>query len=59
MGKTSWQVKARYNNKVYGSINIKLPKQLVADFKNLCHDLNKSQASVIKEFIKEFLKACG
>ena len=56
MGKTSWQVKQKYNNeKVYSQIGVQLPKDLVAKFKRKCQELEISQASVIREAIEEFL----
>lgn len=53
---TSWQVKQRYNNKVYAQIGVQLPKDLVAKFKEKCEEYGVSQASVIREAIEKFLK---
>ena len=46
----------KYNNKVYSSILVELPKDLVARFKEKCKAEGVSQASVIKEAIEEFLE---
>lgn len=56
MGKTSWQVKQRYNNKVYGVIAVRLPKDLVKEFKEKCKVENISQAQVVREAVERFLK---
>lgn len=56
MGKTSWQVKKRYNEKVYGRIAVDLPKQLVQDFKEKCKAEGISQAEVIRTAIERWLK---
>lgn len=55
MSKTSWQVKERYNSKVYSDIRVKLPKELVNDFKEKCREEGVSQASVIKEAIEKYI----
>ncbi len=52
---TSSEVKRRYNNKVYSTIKAELPKELVAEFKELCKAKGVSQASVIKSAITEFI----
>ena len=54
--KTSSAVKQRYNDKVYSPVSVKLPKALVASFKEKCIAENISQAQVIKEAIEAFLK---
>lgn len=56
MGKTSWQVKDRYNKKAYGSIYVLLPKDLVSEFKEKCKEEGISQAQVIREAIDRFLE---
>ena len=48
MSKTSWQVKQRYNRKVYGQLATQLPKDFVDHFKAWCKDREVSQAQVIK-----------
>lgn len=53
---TSWQVKQKYNSKVYSRIGVQLPKDLVAKFKEKCEEYGVSQASVIREAIEKFLK---
>ena len=52
---TSSQVKERYNSKVYGRIAVRLPKELVDEFKIECVKREISQAGVIKEAIEKFL----
>lgn len=52
---TSSEVKRRYNNKVYSTIQAQLPKELVADFKTACKERGVSQASVLKKAIESFL----
>lgn len=59
MGGTSWQVKKRYNQKVYKRISADLPKDLVDEFKELCKVKDISQAQVIKELIEEWMKKEG
>lgn len=59
MGETSWQVKKRYNQKVYKRISADLPKDLVDDFKKLCKVKDISQAQVIKELIEDWMKKEG
>ena len=56
MGKTSTEVKDRYNSKVYDKITVRLPKELVAAFKAKCTEENISQAQVIREAIENFIK---
>ena len=53
---TSTAVKNRYNNKVYSQLSVKLPKDLVSDFKEKCAAEGVPQAQVIKKAIEEFLK---
>ena len=52
---TSSEVKRRYNNKVYSTVQAQLPKELVADFKSACIERGVSQASVLKKAIEKFL----
>ncbi|MGE4213155.1 MAG: ribbon-helix-helix domain-containing protein [Anaerotignaceae bacterium] len=52
---TSSEVKNRYNAKVYGRLNIQLPKDLVSRFKEKCKAENISQANIIKDAIEKFL----
>ena len=56
MGKTSWQVKQRYNKKVYGQLATQLPKAFVEQFKEWCKEREVSQASVILTALTEFMK---
>ncbi|MBE6699453.1 MAG: CopG family transcriptional regulator [Ruminococcaceae bacterium] len=52
---TSTAVKARYNKKVYSSISVQLPKELVAAFREKCATDGVSQAQIIKEAIENYL----
>lgn len=53
---TSTEVKARYNQKVYDVISIRVPKDMAAAFKEKCAAKNTPQAQVIKKAIEDFLK---
>lgn len=53
--RTSAAVKNRYNNKVYGSVVARLPKDLVEKFKAKCVAEGVSQAQIVKKAIEEFL----
>lgn len=53
---TSTEVKNRYNNKVYSQLAVKLPKDLVSDFKEKCTAEGVPQARIIKKAIEDFLK---
>ena len=53
--KTSSAVKNRYNNRVYGSIIVRVPKETAAAFKAKCAAEGIPQAQVIKRAIEEFL----
>ena len=55
MGKTSSEVKRRYNDKTYSRIVVDLPKEFVADFKQQCKERGDSQASIIKAAIEAYL----
>ncbi len=52
---TSSAVKRRYNNKVYSTVQVQLPKELVAEFKELCKEKGVSQASVVKNALEQFI----
>lgn len=52
---TSSAVKRTYNNKVYSVVKAELPKELVADFKELCKEKGVSQSSIIKNALEEFI----
>ena len=53
--KTSSAVKNRYADKVYGTILVKLPKDLVTRFKAKCSENGISQAQVVREAVEQFL----
>lgn len=53
--KTSTAVKKRYNEKVYSSLSVKIPKEMFSAFKEKCIEQNISQAGFIKKAIQEFL----
>lgn len=54
--KTSSAVKNRYNSKVYGSIVIRIPKEMAEQFKNKCAQTGIPQAQVLKRAIEQFLQ---
>ncbi len=56
MGKTSTEVKRRYNDKTYAHINIAVPKETAQQFREACDRQNVSQASVIKDAIEDFIE---
>ncbi len=53
---TSAAVKNRYNNRVYGSVTARLPKELVQAFKEKCAAKGISQAQIFKKAIEQFLE---
>lgn len=53
---TSTAVKNRYNSKVYDQLSFKLPKELVATFKEKCAAEGIAQAQIIKKAIEDYLK---
>lgn len=53
--KTSSAVKNRYNKKVYGSIIVRIPKDMAEQFKAKCVETGIPQAQVIKKAIEDFL----
>lgn len=55
--KTSTEVKARYNKKVYDVISIRVPKDMAEKFKEKCLSEGTPQAQVIKQAIEQFLKS--
>lgn len=54
--RTSAAVKNRYAEKVYGTILVKLPKDLVNRFKEKCSKEGVSQAQVFRAAIEEYLR---
>lgn len=52
---TSTEVKARYNQKVYDVISVRVPKEMAEQFKKKCIEENIPQAQIIKQAINEFL----
>ena len=53
---TSWQVKQKYNDRVYGVVRASIPKETAEAFKAKCEQMNISQASVILDAIEKFLQ---
>lgn len=47
--------KNRYNSRVYGSIIVRVPKEMAEAFKEKCAATGTAQAQVIKKAIEEFL----
>lgn len=54
--KTSTAVKNRYNNKVYDSIIVRVPKETAQAFKEKCNTEGIPQAQIIKKAIADFLE---
>ena len=54
--KTSTEVKARYNQKTYDIISVRVPKEMAEAFKSKCAADGVPQAQVIKNAIQDFLK---
>lgn len=54
--KTSTQVKARYNQKVYDTISVRVPKEMAAAFREKCAADGIAQAQIIKQAIAQFLQ---
>ena len=54
--KTSTEVKARYNKKIYDVISVSVPKKTAKAFKEKCAADGIPQAQVIKRAIEEFLQ---
>lgn len=55
--RTSSAVKNRYNSRVYGSIIVRVPKEMAEAFKQKCAETGIPQAQIVKRAIEEFLKA--
>ena len=55
--KTSSEVKNRYNKKVYDSVSIKAPKELVQAFRAKCEAEGVSQSRIFKKAMEDFLKS--
>lgn len=55
MGETSWQVKARYNKKVYKSVSAQLDKELVARWEEKLQADGIGKAEFIRNAIKQYL----
>ena len=52
---TSTEVKARYNQKTYDVISVRVPKDLAEAFKAKCASAGVPQAQIIKRAIEDFL----
>ncbi len=53
--KTSTEVKARYNQKVYDVLSIRIPKEMAKAFREKCNTAGVAQAQIVKQAIEEFL----
>ena len=56
MGATSWQVKQRYNNKVYRSVSIRLKKELVEAWNTALEEDEISKAEFLRRAIEQYLE---
>lgn len=54
---TSWQVKKKYNDKVYKSISVRLPKQLVEHWEVAISKEGISKAGFIRREIEKYLES--
>ncbi|MBQ8357864.1 MAG: CopG family transcriptional regulator [Clostridia bacterium] len=54
--KTSTAVKNRYNNRVYGKVEVRIPKDMAQAFKEKCAVEGIPQAKIIKDAIAKFLE---
>ena len=54
--KTSTEVKARYNQKTYDVISVRVPKETAEAFKAKCIADGIPQAQIIKQAIEVFLQ---
>ena len=54
--RTSTQVKAKYNQKVYDTISVRVPKEMAAAFREKCATDGIAQAQIIKQAIEQFLQ---
>lgn len=53
--KTSSAVKAKYNQKTYDTISVRIPKDLAQAFRQKCKKENISQAKIIKNAIQKYI----
>ena len=56
MGRTSTEVKNRYNEKAYTAITVRLPKDLAKEFKAKAEAAGISQRQIIIEAVEKFLR---
>lgn len=56
MGKTSWQVKQKYNNKAYDKLYLTVPKGQKDLIKEYADSLGKSVNAYINDLIEEDMK---
>ena len=59
MGETSWQVKAKYNKKVYKSVSVQIKKELVAEWEIKLAKDGISKAEFIRNAINNYLNEQG
>lgn len=55
MSSTSWQVKAKYNKKVYKSVSAQLPKELVYRWEEKLKADGIGKSEFIRNAIKQYL----
>ncbi len=53
---TSTQVKAKYNQKVYDTISVRVPKEMASAFREKCAADGIAQAQIVKQAIEQFLQ---
>lgn len=57
MGKTSWQVKAKYNSQNYKSVCVQLDKVLVANWEKALAEEGLTKAQFIRQAIQSYLES--
>lgn len=55
MSNTSWQVKAKYNKRVYKSVSVQLDKELVARWESKLKADGLGKSEFIRSAIKKYL----
>lgn len=59
MSKTSWEVKKRYNDKVYKRIGVALEKELVAQWEKAIEKEGISKSEFFRRAMKQYLEGKG
>lgn len=57
MGKTSWQVKDKYNRKTYMKLTPQIPRDLYEKFDAKCKSEGISMTEVIRKGMEKFIES--